>query len=280
MSRDPNIERQFLFSVDLEDVRSWVENGEQYVPRVRQNTYKYLEWLNSKNAKCTFFTLGELADLNGSLIKEIVNEGHEIASHGYQHTPIDQMTPEQFSEQVKRSIDSLHKAGAEKVVGYRAPIFSMTSEIEGHYDVLSNLGIQYSSSILPAKNPLYGWKEFGLPPRRVRENLVEIPVSITRLPLYNMPFAGGVYFRVLPKPLVSYLFRRHNYSTAPIVGYFHPYDVDTLQERFMHPGIQDRKIFNWLMYYNRSQVLSRLNDVSSNCKILTYSDWMDNYFRE
>ena len=258
-------DRTFLFSIDLEDIRSLVPDGDRYTERVPANVERYLEFLGRHNARCTFFTVGDVARRYPSLIREVMAEGHEIACHSSDHIPLDRHTRDSFREDVQRCLDVFSRAGTTQVVGYRAPIASMTQETSWAYEILRELGFTYSASVLAARNRMYGWPSFGPDRARKIDGIWELPVSLTQLPGLNIPFVGGVYFRTLPLPLIEHLFRKRLSSGDPVMGYFHPYDIDTEQERFMHPEINESRFLNWLLYRNRGDVFRRLE------KLLQYN---------
>ncbi len=251
----------FLFSVDLEDVREGVLNGESYKDRVVLNTLKYLDWLNKNNFKCTFFVVGTVAVKYPDLIKEIINKGHEIACHSYNHDSLDKQTPSSFKQDIEQNINALLKNGASEVVGFRAPRFSLTPNTSWAHDVLNNAGIKYSSSVLPAKNPLYGWDGFGFTPKKMPNGIIEIPITVDKFGPLTVPFAGGIYFRCLPFIFIKNSFKKNFAINNPVLSYFHPYDLDPDQEKFMHAGIDNNKIYNFLMYYNRKNMLKRLDSI-------------------
>lgn len=290
MPIDPNTPL-FMFSIDLEDVRTMIPNGECYRPRVPAMTHLYLNFLRKHNAKCTFFIVGRTALENRSLIAEIISEGHEIACHTHTHQPLTEMTPDTFRDDLKQNIQALTDCGAKSITGFRAPTFSLVKATAWAYDVMAQQGIEYSSSVLPAKNPLFGWEEFGTAPRQVENGkvgiarddsgaggasgVVEIPMTLLTSRFLTAPFGGGVYFRALPWPVISRCFRRHNVRSSAVLSYFHPYDIDTEQERFMHPGIKNSRFYNWLMYRNRAAVFTRLERVlAMGYKIDTYSNFV------
>lgn len=269
------MKRYFLFSIDLEDVRLMMPNGELYKERVPANTHAYLKWLNKHNFKCTFFTVGNVAEKYPSLIKEIIDEGHEIACHTNKHIPLDKLSPEEFSNDLKQNINLLLNAGAKNIEGFRAPVFSLTQKTAWAYDVLKELNFSYSSSVLPARNPLYGWENFGNSPKRVNENIIEIPMTTGKFSFLNIPYGGGVYFRVLPPFITKLKLQKHQTPNNPLLGYFHPYDIDTEQEKFMHPGINNSKLFNYLMYFNRNKVFERLDTlVDLGFEVCTYKKYI------
>ena len=265
----------FLFSIDLEDVRLRMKDGLKYSERVSQTTHRILEFLEKHSVRCTFFVMGDVAELYPSLIREIHSKGHEIACHSASHILLDKMNKEQFRDDLKKNIDSLQKAGAHEISGYRAPVFSLTEKTKWVYPILDEFGFTYSSSVLPAANPFYGWNDFGTGMKKV-DGLLEIPMSVSSFFGKKIPFAGGIYFRVLPFFMIKNSFRKHFRNNKSIIGYFHPYDIDTDQERYMHPGINDNHFYNFLIYFNRSSVFNRLEKIFRECTVLRYSDFAKN----
>jgi len=267
----------FLFSIDLEDIRLRLEKPDNYEERVPHNTHIYLEWLKLHNQKCTFFVTGDMAVLYPSLINEIISEGHEIACHSNKHIPLDKLTPTEFRKDLEKNINALQGAGAKEIIGFRAPVFSLTLKTQWAYDILSELNFLYSSSVLPAKNPLYGWENFGFTPRKINNNIVEIPITVGKFGPLTVPAFGGVYFRTLPFFFIKKNAKKHIINKIPVVGYFHPYDIDKDQERYMNPGINNSYFYNFLMYYNRSNVFNRLDILmSKGFSICTYSSFVKN----
>ncbi|MCE3228219.1 MAG: polysaccharide deacetylase, carbohydrate Esterase Family 4-like protein [Bacteroidetes bacterium] len=265
----------FLFSIDLEDARVGVVNGHQYKDRVVANTKIYLDWLKKTGFNCTFFTVGEVAEKYPDLIRKIIDEGHELACHTWNHVPLNKQNPESFKKDLEKNIEALYKCGASSVTGFRAPVFSLTKETQWAYDVMAACGITYSSSVLPAQNPLYGWQEFGQSKKQVNNSIVEIPMSLNKFGPLTIPFAGGVYFRCLPFFFIRQSFQKRFASSEPVLSYFHPYDLDTEQEHYMHAGINNSRFYNFLMYYNRKNLINRLDALlKMDVKIMTYQDYL------
>lgn len=256
-----------LFSVDVEEPGASTD-GQAGPSRLVELTERYLAFLDRHDAKGTFFMVGDIARRHSDLVRRIVDRGHEIGCHSDRHIPLDRMNEAQFRDDTNRSLDSLAKAGAIRVRGYRAPIFSLTAKTRGAYGVLRGLGFDYSSSVLPARNPLYGWPEFGPDPRIV-DGIAELPVTMIASWL-PVPF-GGVYFRALPAFMIRRGAASHRERGAAVRTYLHPYDIDDARPRYLHPETRGKPLFDWLMHRGRSDVMNRLeNVVRAGFRIGTY----------
>ena len=190
------------------------------------------------------------------------------------HLQLDKLSPEQFRADLEENLLALRDAGAGEIKGFRAPTFSLTERTAWAHGILAGLGFTYSSSVLPAKNPLYGWPSFGHEARRVAETLWELPITLHRLPGLPVPVAGGVYFRVLPFFLTRWAIAGRIKSGSPVGTYFHPYDIDSCQERFMHPDLGGKRHLNMLMYIGRKRLLPRLDVLSRNFPCETYGEYV------
>ncbi|WP_032097170.1 MULTISPECIES: XrtA system polysaccharide deacetylase [unclassified Alteromonas] len=201
--------------------------------RVGDNTHRLLDLFAKNNVKSTFFTLGWVAQRCPDVIKRIVNEGHELASHGLAHQRATTMTPDEFRSDVRESKDILENIGGVALKGYRAPSFSINDSNTWAYDILKELGFIYSSSTYPINHDLYGvpeWPRF----KYTRDNgLIEIPIPTIRKKGTNVGIGGGGYFRLYPYWLSK---RRINEfmqaEAAPYSFYFHPWEIDAQQPKF------------------------------------------------
>jgi len=201
--------------------------------RVGDNTNRLLDLFAKNNVKSTFFTLGWVAQRCPEVIKRIVNEGHELASHGLAHQRATTMSEDQFREDVRQSKDILENIGGVELKGYRAPSFSINDSNTWAYDILKELGFSYSSSTYPINHDLYGvpeWPRF----KYQRDNgLIEIPIPTIRKKETNIGIGGGGYFRLYPYWLSK---RRINEfmktEEAPYSFYFHPWEIDAQQPKF------------------------------------------------
>ncbi|OQX19237.1 MAG: hypothetical protein BWK76_05310 [Desulfobulbaceae bacterium A2] len=264
-----------LLSIDLEDVRDWVEDGMRYQERVEANTERYLAALAQWGVRATFFIVGRAARRYPALIRRVAVAGHELACHGDLHLQLDKLDPAGFREDLQRNREILQQLGGVAVTGFRAPTFSLTARTAWAHEVLAELGFRYSSSVLPAPNPLYGWPEFGPDCRQVLPGLWELPITLHDLPGLRVPACGGVYFRVLPLFLARWTIRAKLRQGRPVGSYFHPYDIDLAQERFMHPDLNNNRWLNALMYIGRARVLPRLERLRQLCPLLAYGDYVN-----
>ena len=271
MSKDKNI---FLFSVDLEDVRDFIPDGHQYREAVPQNTLRYLDWLDKVKASATFFVVGKTARDYPDLIREIIKRGHEIACHTDTHLHLTKISEADFRQDCDSFLNTMTKLGATSVKGFRAPTVSMVERSRWAYRVLHDFGFTYSSSVLPSTNPIFGWPEFN--GEGMYDGIYELPMNIGSWP-FKVPFGGGVYFRFFPTFILKRLFAQTFSQQRPVLSYFHPYDVDTEQERFMHPHLNDSRVLNWLMYVRRSEVFDRMEYLmrSLDAEILRYDRYIE-----
>lgn len=266
--------RTFLFSIDLEDVRSMIPDGERYAPRVPANVDRYLEVIDRYGARCTFFTVGDVAQRHPELVRALAAAGHEIACHGGHHVPLERLGPQGFRDDLRGARDVLERVAQAPVCGFRAPQMSLTPRTPWAHETLAELGFVYSSSVMPTASALYGWPGFAAHRLSRDAGVWEIPVSVIG-GRRGVPFLSGVYFRLLPFAIVLAAFRRTIDAGQPAVGYFHPYDVDTEQERFMHPVQRGSRVLNQLMYWGRSGVCPRLDRLfREDVTVMPYRDYV------
>lgn len=215
------------------------KGGSQGMPaRFEAATNRVLDLFAKHDIKATFFTLGWVADRAPGLVRRIVNEGHELAAHGYAHIRISGQTPDEFREDVRRAKGVLEEAAGVAVRGYRAPTFSIGTETLWSYPILVDEGFAYSSSVYPVRHDLYGMPGSPRVPYRPVDDLDfhEIPMSTVTLGGRVMQGGGGGYFRLLPYGVSSWLVRRVNtVEGQPFMFYFHPWEVDAGQPRV--PGL-------------------------------------------
>jgi len=201
----------------------WSSQRSRVVPQVR----RLLEILADHQTRATFFILGWLAARHPELVREISAAGHEIASHGYRHRLIYQLTPRQFQDYLERAKKVLEDLLGQPIRGYRAASFSITTQTRWALDMIKAAGFVYDSSIFPIRHhDLYGIG--GLPrfPYAHANGLVEIPPSTLKIWGQNIPFGGGGYFRLYPYWVTRLGIRRLNREGYPALVYLHPWELD------------------------------------------------------
>ena len=221
----------------------WVprERWELLESRVARNVDRLLELLARHSATATFFTLGWVAERQPAMVKAMAAAGHEVASHGYDHRRVTELTPEGFREQVRRTKAILEDLSGQPCLGYRAPNYSIVAGREWALDILVEEGYRYDSSLFPIRRPGYGYAGGGRDPHwleRPAGRLLEVPPATLRLMGLNLPAAGGAYFRLLPYPMTRFLFRRCAAAGRPVVFYLHPWELDAEQPRHPLPRLK------------------------------------------
>ncbi len=223
-------------SFDIEDWFHMVEIEAVADPRTWPDldslVERYTEWIvqtvTEAKTRATFFMLGWIAERYPKLVKLIADSGHELGTHSYWHRKVYELTPDTFREDMKQSIDTIESAGGKRVLGFRAPSFSITPGSEWAFDVLHDLGLRYDASLFPARRGHGGYPcpreahDFtGAPSGRP---MPELPMSVMRVAGVRVPFSGGGYLRLLPPSLIRRGFRQLNRRGIPVVVYLHPRD--------------------------------------------------------
>lgn len=210
--------------------------------RVDRNTRRILELFAERDVHATFFMLGWIAERYPDLVREIVAQGHELASHGYEHIRVVNQSREQFQDDVVRTKRLLEDMSGQAVNGYRAASYSIGAGNLWALDVLQEAGHLYSSSIYPIRHDLYGMPEAPRFPFHHREGaILEIPVSTVVVGNQKLPCGGGGYFRLLPYIVSRAAIRRVNLQDKQsTVFYFHPWEIDPDQPRQESIGLKTR----------------------------------------
>jgi polysaccharide deacetylase family protein (PEP-CTERM system associated) len=223
--------------------------------RVVRNVERLLDLFAGSEARATFFTLGWVAERYPDLVRRIVKEGHELASHGYDHLRASEQSRPEFEQDVRRAKGLLEDLGGGRVQGYRAPSFSIGDRNAWAFDVLLEAGYRYSSSVYPIRHDHYGSPHAPRFAYAARPGLLEIPLTTTRMFGRNLPAGGGGYFRLAPYRLSRWALRRVNaIDRQPAIFYMHPWEIDPQQPRL--PGTSMKTRFRH--YVNLDKTEARL----------------------
>jgi polysaccharide deacetylase family protein (PEP-CTERM system associated) len=238
-------------SVDVED---WFQVGafetvlsrarwDGLEDRVAGNTARVLDLFARHQVKATFFTLGWVARRHPALMRRIVAEGHELASHGWDHARVFTLGPRGFAADLYSARAALEDAAGVRVTGYRAPSFSIDQRTPWAFETLADHGYAYSSSVAPVAHDHYGWRaapRFAFHPLP-GSPLLEIPVTTAELGNRRLAAGGGGFFRVLPYAFSRWAIAQVNSSAArPAVFYFHPWEIDPGQPRIAQAPLRSR----------------------------------------
>ena len=242
-------------SVDVED---WFQVGafekvidkrdwESLAPRVERNTDAVLALFAESGVRATFFTLGWVAARYPALIRRIVDGGHEIASHGWDHDRVFTLSPDQFRADLARARATIEDAAGTQVTGYRAPSFSIDPRTPWAHAILAEEGYRYSSSVAPLAHDHYGWRDaprFAFRPLD-DSDLIELPVTVAEIGSKRLATGGG-FFRLFPGAFSSWAVRQVNAEARPAVFYFHPWEIDPGQPRVARAPLKSK-----LRHYSR-----------------------------
>ena len=219
------------------------QDWENFECRVERNMDVILSMFDDHSVKATFFTLGWIAQRYPHIIRKIVDEGHELASHGMSHMRVSDQNQAEFRNDIVSAKKLLEDIGGQSVKGYRAPSFSIGEKNLWALNVLCEAGYEYSSSIYPIHHDHYGMPSaprFAFSPIKGK-NFLEMPVTTVEVMGRKIPCGGGGYFRLLPyfisKPALN---RVNKKDEQACIFYFHPWEIDPGQPRITQAGLKSK----------------------------------------
>jgi polysaccharide deacetylase family protein (PEP-CTERM system associated) len=233
----PDDESPCALSVDVEDyfqVQAFAgivprSTWDRYPSRVERNTRRLLDVFDQAGATATFFVLGWIGRMYPDLVREIASRGHEIASHGMFHTMLTEQTPDTFRSDAGDSRSLLEDLAGTRVIGFRAPSYSLNRDTLWAIDVLAEEGYEYDSSVFPIRGRRYGFPGGPERPARLRgsrHELAEFPLPTLRVGALRLPVLAGAYLRLLPSWVSLYAARRLMAGRTPFVVNVHPWEID------------------------------------------------------
>jgi polysaccharide deacetylase family protein (PEP-CTERM system associated) len=275
-----------IFTIDVEDwfhisdlentplLSTWHE----YESRVERNLRGLLDLLDSHGVKATCFFLGWVGEKFPGLVRETAERGHEVASHGYAHELVYEITPEAFRTDIRRAKQILEGCFGGVVQGYRAPGFTITPETPWAWDILAEEGYRYDSSVF-ASNRSFGGDPNAYPKPHVRPSskaesgkhgIVTLPLRPARAFGKSLIFSGGGYLRLLPTSMITFLADLLAQPDAPIIYYIHPREIDVEQPRLPMP-------FNrrFRSYVNLSSTRGKIEALCRRYEFERMIDWVE-----
>jgi polysaccharide deacetylase family protein (PEP-CTERM system associated) len=248
-----------IFTVDLED---WFHanfpgvvgpTDRRPTPYLRRQLTKLLQLLSDAGVHGTFFVLGEVAEADPWFVTAVAEAGHEVASHGFDHSMVSLMTEQQFAEDVRRALSALHRAGIPRVRGYRAPSWSLDRSRTDLFGVLADLGFEYDASVFPIRNFLYGDRSAPRLPFTAAAGIHEFPSSAVSVGGFRLSVFGGFYLRASPYTAIAWGIRRLNAEGLPAIVYVHPREIDPT-----HPRLPLKPRDRFIHYFNTRRTEAKI----------------------
>jgi polysaccharide deacetylase family protein (PEP-CTERM system associated) len=256
------------FHANYDNVNPDLSKGSNF----RSNMETLLQICGETGCKATFFVLGCIGEDYPDVVRAIAREGHDVASHGYGHQLAYKQTIQEFKADVKKSVDILEDITGNKILGYRAPSWSIVESNLHYLEALEELGLKYDASIFPIKTFLYGIPtaptEIHKPHVNGRElNLYEVPMSVMKLSGRNIGYSGGFYFRFFPNFFIKNAIRSANRQGKSSIVYLHPREIDAKEQKLSLPYKE-----HFIHYYNVRSTKAKLEDILRSFNFTSISD--------
>ncbi|MGO4496725.1 DUF3473 domain-containing protein [Paenibacillus sp. 2RAB27] len=268
------------------DIEEWFHANYDHVTpdRTKGSSFRahmdtLLQMCSDAGCKATFFTLGCIGEDYPDIVKAIAREGHDVASHGYAHELAYKQTKEEFRADVQKSLDILENLTGTKVLGYRAPSWSIVESNLHYLEVLEELGLVYDASIFPVKTFLYGIPsaktEIHKPIVNGRElNLYEVPMSVMRIAGRNVGYSGGFYFRFFPEFIIRKAIQSANRRGKSSIVYLHPREIDVREHKLELPSKE-----HFIHYYNIKGTQTKLANMLEAFSFTSISEHLNNQYK-
>ncbi len=260
-----SIDLEFWYTAEL--VRKFAAGPKK--DQVLEAMEPLLELLDKYHTKATFFVLGSLAEKYGDLVRQIHENGHEVASHLYSHRTLRDLGREGFEREVIKTGHILSSLTGLNPIGFRAPTFSMDNGTRWAFDILAKNGYRYDSSVFPIKTSLYGVPGAPISPYRPSfldltksdpdGPLIEFPPSVIKF-IRNIPISGGFYFRIIPAPILKETIRIVN-RNRPAMVYLHPWELNPDTPRVLLPAAS-----MFITYYGTAAAFKKFEYLLKNFK--------------
>lgn len=271
-----------VISIDLED---WYHSGylRNYAIKPESQLHlsvpPILKLLKKYNTNATFFVLGDVAEKSPEIIEMICKEGHEIASHGFSHKEIWKLSKEGFVKEIERTEKAINKITKEKIIGFRAPLFSLSKETAWFLEELKKKEYKYDSSLFSMKTPLYGCANAKRIPYRVstenffledkNSDFIECPLTIFKMG-FNFPL-GGFYLRLVPFFIFKHFLRKAKKNKTSSILFFHNWEAYKGTIRLKVP-LKSR----FITYYRINKMLDKIEYMIKNYKFTSFRENLDN----
>jgi len=267
-----------------EPERAWDRTVIPPTRRVVENSHRLIDILGRQGARATCFVLGSVAERFPVLVKDFYAEGHEIATHGYGHRAVYTLTPEEFVADVRRARTIIEDIIGERVLGYRAPYFSITQQSTWALPLLAELGFTYDGSTFPLHRRYYQFPNWAGCPDGGRfphvltypqGRLIEVPCTTVRVLGQNLPLAGGALLRFCSVGIFCWAIRYANKRGWPAVFYLHPHDLDAEELRRPVAGESlHTRFLRWFFRLGREGNSRKLEEITSRAQFVSIREWL------
>ncbi|MBI4847194.1 MAG: polysaccharide deacetylase family protein [Nitrospirae bacterium] len=269
-----------VFTVDVEDwyhildipsapkMSEWASAA----PHVEKDFIKLLDLISEKNVPVTCFFLGWIAERFPHLVKEAAARGHEIASHGYSHRLVYEMTEDEFYHDAVKSKNIIEDIAGRPVLGYRSAGFSITEDTPWYFENLIKAGYKYDSSVFPGPRGHGGLKSDRYGPYLVKGragNIIEFPITLAKFLSRRICFFGGGYLRLFPYPLIKSMGRRVLSEGRPVIFYVHPREVNP-----GHPRLEMNYKRRFKSYVNLKTTESKVSKILEDFRVITFERYI------
>ena len=240
-------------TLDVEDLRP----SNHFEDRSKLMAEKVLDLFNQMSIRATIFIVGDVAQKHPEIIEKAVKDGHEIGLHSHKHIPLELLNPDEFERELTAAKTLLQGISGQKIDGFRAPTMSLTHKTRWAIPILQRVGFNYSSSVLPAKNPLYGWDGLPRHPFRWLDSVIEFPCPVTNILGFTIPYLGGAYFRLFPS-VVRKMGVRRSSSEEALWTYCHPWEFDPEEKYYQLENVG--RITSRIAWIGRKGMENKMRD--------------------
>ena len=237
------------------------------------NTEKLLSLLANHDVRATFFVLGCVAEAVPGLVSRIAAAGHEIASHGYSHRLVTELDPSGFRDELRHTGEILESQSGQKIVGFRAPQWSLSDATPWAFEILHEQGYWYDSSCSPL--PIVGNPAGPRTPYKMemeRGSIWEIPPMVTPSLLCNLPTGGGWGLRLFPRRMIHNTIRELNDAGLPAVLFIHPRELDP-----SGPRLRLGPLKSFVSYGPKTDLSRRLTDLLRGFRFATLKEMVEEW---
>ncbi len=244
----------FLFTVDVEGIPS-EEGGFDY-SSVVDGIPLLLDLFEEFDVHATFFVTSDVAENVTSVVGEVIDNGHEIACHGFEHQLLDLNSRREQFRNIQKATEIIKKNLHVNPIGFRAPVNKVN---EKTLEVLTELNYKYDSSVAPSSKILCKfyypkaprtpyWPSVNNLDQKGKSPILEIPLSV--LPWIRIP-VGLSYMMLFG--LNFYKIFLSGLDQAMVTVFLHPYDLFMLPKQTNFRVIEQRRIFRFLNKRGKGQ---------------------------